>query len=127
MSRLRSAVLTSALGEVEFPEPGVAVGRYRFGRDFLGFQGHFPSQAVLPAVVQVLAAVTVAEALVGGPAPLETVEHAKFRLLVEPGEEVTVRCTRRPGEGRPAVNARVAVDRGLASDFRLAFREEPAP
>jgi 3-hydroxymyristoyl/3-hydroxydecanoyl-(acyl carrier protein) dehydratase len=82
---------------------------------------------VLPAVVQVVAAVTVAEGLLGRPLPLEGVDHAKFRLLVEPGEEVAVHCARRPGGGRPVVSARVLVDRGLASDFRLTFGEQELP
>lgn len=120
MSRLRRAVLASALAGVETPEAGVALRRFCFGPDFLGFQGHFPGYPVLPALVQVLAAATVAEALLGRPLPLERVEHAKFRLLVEPGEEVAVRCARRPGD-RPVVDARVLVGRGLASDFRLTF------
>jgi 3-hydroxyacyl-[acyl-carrier-protein] dehydratase len=121
MTELKRAILAAAAGDPSFPEPGTAVRAYRFEAGFLGFSGHFPGFPVLPALVQVLTAVTVAEALLGRPLELATLENAKFHIQIEPGTEVSVYCQERESAERRWVDARVLVPRGLASSFRLTF------
>lgn len=121
MTRLKRAILDAGEGGPSFPEPGAAVRAYRFDPGFEGFAGHFPGYPVLPALVQVLTAVTVAEALLGRPLDVETLEHAKFHIPIAPGTPVSVRCQEREAAGRRWVEAHVTVPKGLASSFRLTF------
>src|SRR5262245_53411706 len=124
MTELKRAILDAAAGAPSFPEPGVAVRAYRFAPGFLGFCGHFPGFPVLPALVQVLTAVTVAEALLGRPLELATLESAKFHIQIQPDTEVSVQCQERTSAERQWVDARLSVPQGLASTFRLTFADE---
>jgi 3-hydroxyacyl-[acyl-carrier-protein] dehydratase len=124
MSRMRQAIAGAAQGPVNFPEDGVAERKFLFGKDFLGFSGHFPGQPILPAVVQVLVAAGVAEALLGDSGVVQTVENAKFLLPIGPEVEVSVLCQRRKTSGPPAAEVRVLVQEGAAASFRLVFGEE---
>ena len=121
MTELKRAILEAAQGEPDFSEPGVAERAFRFDARFLGFAGHFPGYPVLPALVQVMTAATVAEALLAVPLTFASLENAKFHLQIEPGMDVSVRCQERQPPGSRAVDVRVTVARGLASSFRLTF------
>ena len=119
MSRMKQAIVGSALGPAEFPEPGTAERRYRFADSFVGFDGHFPGFPVLPALVQVLTAVTVAEALQGRPLEVSSMENAKFLLQIQPDTEVSVRCRAHPTPESCSVDVKVCVPKGVAASFRL--------
>lgn len=125
MSRMRRAIAAAALGPVAFPEEGAAEQKFNFRGDFLGFAGHFPGQPVLPAVVQVLTAASVSDALTKQTSGQGKVENAKFLLPIGPDTEVTVRCTRRDTAGGPATEVHITVPQGAAASFRLAFGQEP--
>jgi len=123
MSSLRQAVLSSALEPASFPEPGVSKRVFRFGAAFPGFQGHFPEFPILPAVVQVLTAVMVAETLLARRLALSSLENAKFLLQIGPEQNVSVQCSRRDTPSGPSVETRIHVQEGLAASFRLVFEE----
>jgi 3-hydroxyacyl-[acyl-carrier-protein] dehydratase len=61
--------------------------------DFPGFAGHFPSQPVLPAVLQLLAVRLLAESLLATPLAPVGGDRLKFKGMVGPGEVVTVRVS----------------------------------
>jgi 3-hydroxyacyl-[acyl-carrier-protein] dehydratase len=123
MSRLQQAIVESAQECTRTPETGGVERTYRFAPEFLGFAGHFPGFPVLPALVQVLTAVSVAEALAGCPLGVETVENAKFLIQIAPGDPVTVFVKERLSGGKRTVDARLTVPKGLASSFRLSFAD----
>jgi 3-hydroxyacyl-[acyl-carrier-protein] dehydratase len=124
MEGLREAIRGSALGRVHVTEPDVAVGRFRFEAGFAGFEGHFPGRPLLPAVVQLMAALQVAEEAWGlGAGGGLSVDRAKFLLPLEPGAEVQVQCTRRAGGA--ALQVRVHGEEGLAGSFTLIPGEVP--
>lgn len=124
MTEMGRAIEASAQGPAGFPEPGVAERVFRFGAHFPGFAGHFPGFAILPAVVQVLTAAAVAEALRGVPLVFGAVENAKFLLQIGPEVAVSVRCSQGKGS---AVEARIHVPEGLAASFRLVFEPPQEP
>jgi 3-hydroxyacyl-[acyl-carrier-protein] dehydratase len=125
MERLNEAIRASVLGRVHVTGD-VAVGRFRFDEGFPGFEGHFPGRPLLPAVVQVMAALLVAEEAwgteTGGPL---SVDRAKFLLPLEPGVEIRVQCTRRAGKRGEELVARVHGEEGLAGSFTLIPGEVP--
>ena len=67
------------------------VGRYLFPPDFAAFAGHFPGRPLLPAIVQLAAVRHLVGRLLGKPLVLAGADHVKFRGLLGPDEEVTVR------------------------------------
>ena len=87
MDNLRSAIRESALGPVKETEKGTWVRSYCFAPDFIGFSGHFPGYPILPAFVQVLMVLTMAEEVKGRRLQVLTLERAKFQKEVFPGQE----------------------------------------
>jgi 3-hydroxyacyl-[acyl-carrier-protein] dehydratase len=123
--RLGAAVGSAALSRPVPDGKGAVVGRYLFDRDFAGFRGHFPGRPVLPAVVQVMAALHVAEEAWGrGCAGTLRVDRAKFNLPIVPGDEVEVRCEMKTVSGETAFKASVSVRGKPASSFVLVLDQE---
>jgi 3-hydroxyacyl-[acyl-carrier-protein] dehydratase len=80
-------------------DAGHIFAEYLFGRDFPGFDGHFPGRPVCPAIVQVLVAVEAVGAVEGASLTLAEVDNAKFLRPLGPGEPLALRCARR-ADGR---------------------------
>lgn len=82
------------------------VARLRFSGDEIFFRGHFPDGPVLPAVVQVAAAVHFAGQLLGREVRLAEVTRAKFTNPTGPGRELLLTLSVEPAEeGRTKVRA----------------------
>jgi 3-hydroxyacyl-[acyl-carrier-protein] dehydratase len=90
--------------------------------DFAGFEGHFPGEPILPAVLQLMAVRLLAETMAGK--PLESVggERLKFKGMVRPAEVIMVRVKLR--EERELLRADFSLERGGAkvSSGTLVFR-----
>lgn len=85
-------------------EAGTARLRFSGAEEF--FKGHFPEGPVLPAVVQVAAAVHFAGRLIGRPVRLAEVTRAKFMNPTGPGRELELSVSVEPAEeGRSRVKA----------------------
>lgn len=114
----------SGLGEAE----GEALtARFLFPASFIGFQGHFPGRAILPAVCKIQAAVAMLEASCGRGVRLNEIASAKFLSPVTCGEEVLVTCAVTMQEGgRGVVKATVARNGENVARFRLrvTFEDE---
>ncbi len=123
MNRLRQEILSAAIDEIKVTAAGNINRPYCFKQDFIGFSGHFPGYPILPAFVQVLTALTLAEEQRGVPLELASLENAKFHIQLRPGQEVTVECEEKLVRGKPGVEARLTVAEGLASVFRMSFAE----
>lgn len=67
--------------------------RFRFPADFVGFQGHFPDNKVLPGVCQIQCALSSLEQAKHRHAALREVVLAKYFAPVAPGEEITCACS----------------------------------
>jgi len=83
-----------ASSQSDFELTGEAAGEqvFRFSEAFLGFEGHFPGRPVLPAIVQLLIAQCVAEAVEKKSMQLLAVPKAKFLSVLGPDQEIVVRC-----------------------------------
>jgi 3-hydroxyacyl-[acyl-carrier-protein] dehydratase len=122
MDSLRSAIRSSASGSVGETEPGTYVRSYCFTSDFIGFSGHFPGYPILPAFVQVLMVLTLAEEVKGRPLKVLTLERAKFQREVFPGNEIKVQY--REGitkKGKTKLEATLTVAENPAASFQLTF------
>jgi len=124
MNRVKQEIASSAVDEIEISAPGTILRRYCFNRNFIGFSGHFPGYPILPAFVQILTALTLAEEQRGYPLELDSVENAKFHIQLRPGQEIKVECKDKLVRGKPGCEARLMVADGLASLFRMSFVEK---
>lgn len=146
MNDCRRALEEASQRPLTLHEDGGASQRFLFDQDFPAFQGHFPGQPVLPAVIQIMAGESVLAALLGRKILLTSVRDAKFFLPLGPGSLVDVfaavdnpavttglapvaedALADRPaattgGTGRCRV--RLSVDGQLASSFILVFERE---
>jgi 3-hydroxyacyl-[acyl-carrier-protein] dehydratase len=78
-----------------------------FGKEFVGFRGHFPGHPVLPAFVQILTGQCAVEARSAQRWALQGVGRAKFMKIILPDQPVTLRWREQP------------LDRGLRASFSL--------
>ena len=124
MNRVKQEIASSAVDEIKVSEPGTIHRRYCFNRNFIGFSGHFPGHPILPAFVQILTALTLAEEHRGHPLELAGVENAKFHIQLGPGQEINVECREKLVSGKPGCEARLTVAEGLASLFRMSLVEK---
>lgn len=121
MNKIRKEIISSATSSVEESQPGTIKQRYRFRPDFIGFSGHFPGNPILPAFVQILTALTLTEIYKGRPLKAASVEKAKFRIPLQPNQEIEVACCQLTVGKLTGCDARLTVSEGLAASFRISF------
>ena len=121
MNRLKSEILSSAVSSLHMSEDGVGTRRYCFGPEFIGFEGHFPGFPILPAVVQILCGIVVAEEIKGALLEPTNIHKAKFLLKVKPGQEIEVQCREKSIQDQNGFEVRLNTDEGLASSFSMAY------
>ena len=121
MNKIKREIIASAVGQIVKTEQDSVKRYYRFGPDFIGFSGHFPGNPILPAFVQILTGLTLAEEHKGCFLELESIEKAKFSIPLYPDQKIEVECRYREEKGRYICDARLSVAEGLASSFRITF------
>ncbi len=115
---MREAIAAAAVAPPQL-SPLAAEQSFRFAPDFLGFSGHFPGYPILPAVLQVLLAQMVAEALFAQPLRVISLTRAKFVRQLRPAEKIDVRldCRKHDDTLRCAVTLQVETEK--AASFSL--------
>ena len=121
MNKIRKEIILSATGGIEESQPGTIKQRYRFSPEFIGFSGHFPDNPILPAFVQILMALTLTEKFNGCPLIMTGIDKAKFRIPIQPDQEIEVACRLRAADQPPGCDARLTVSGGLAASFRISY------
>jgi 3-hydroxymyristoyl/3-hydroxydecanoyl-(acyl carrier protein) dehydratase/predicted hotdog family 3-hydroxylacyl-ACP dehydratase len=79
------------------PQGRSGQGEFLFPSSFPGFQGHFPGNPLLPAVLQLAAARYGAGRLLGRPLTLSALEKVKFKGVVRPDDVIVLRLQEKPG------------------------------
>lgn len=90
-SRLLEEIRGCARGAATVADDGSTVMEFVFPKNFLGFDGHFSGNPILPGIVQVMAAVLTAGG--GSPMRLLKISRAKFSRIIVPGEALMVRSS----------------------------------
>lgn len=119
MNALRQGIEAAAIHGSTSVGPDTAARRYRFSADFVGFRGHFPGDAILPAIVQLQAVVALAQELAGIPLRLTAVPSAKFLSPIRLGEDVEVRYLHRSTSGGGRYDATLTIADRTVSSFSL--------
>jgi 3-hydroxyacyl-[acyl-carrier-protein] dehydratase len=108
------------MSHLEQSDDGRLTARFRFPTEFLGFQGHFPGEPVLPAVCEIQGAVAMLEVWEERPVWLREIVMAKFSRPVTCGEELTYACSVTAEDRHGAViKATVEKDGRSVARFRL--------
>jgi 3-hydroxyacyl-[acyl-carrier-protein] dehydratase len=123
MDTLKRAIMLSATCPARESEQGTFVRKYSFVPNFIGFSGHFPGYPILPAFVQILVVLVMAEEIKGCPLKLFSLEKAKFHIEIYPDNEIEVQYREGVIKGRASLEATLTVDKGLAASFLLTFTE----
>ena len=124
MNGLKKEIVSAAIGGIAESQVDTIEQRYRFSPDFIGFCGHFPGYPILPAFVQILMALTLAEEHKGCPLEVARIEKAKFHIPLRPDQEIKVECRSRRIGNTAGCEARLTVSQALASSFRITFIEK---
>jgi len=119
MNRVRAEVEASAMGQVERLDAHTVKKLYRFGESFVGFEGHFPGDPVLPAFVQILMGLSLVAEVFPGGHELSGVTGAKFHLPIRPNVEIQVECHDLTEGQRGRYRIRLTVVDRVASVFDL--------
>ena len=123
MNKVKRAIVSSAVDAMQVTEADTVTRYYCFSPDFIGFFGHFPGYPILPAFVQVLTALSLAEEKKGCSLKLATVENAKFLIPLRPYQEIAVQCRERLIGKKPGCEVCLMLVEELAASFQLTFVE----
>ncbi len=101
----------------------LSIATFMFPRDFLGFQGHFPGNPILPGVCKVQAILVALGEWKGKAVTLEELVSAKYQGPVSCGTRITMTCTETKLEnGRVRVKASITSEGKKVSDLALQVR-----
>ena len=114
---IRDEIEKLALTKISLDSPNQGSQKFCPEAAFIGFHGHFPGYPILPAMLQVLFGVFVAEKILAAKLVLKKLDKAKFMTQIMPGETLTVNCkiiqppAKNPGETMPdrEVKAQVTI------------------
>ncbi len=94
--------------------------RFVFPEEFLGFQGHFPGNKVLPGVCQIQCALAAVERATQRTVELKEVTLAKYFSPVAPGEEIVCTCSDVADHG--AFTMKAVISKGATKISELKLR-----
>ena len=102
-------------------------GSFTFGPGFIGFQGHFPGQPILPGVCEIAAALLLFEAHVRRPVRLRKIERARFSSPATCGERLDYQCSvKEDVDGETVLRTIVRRGEETIARFRLRVAIEGA-
>ena len=117
-SAVRRAAVACTEGTI-VANNGSCSARLRFPPDFIGFQGHFPGNPILPGVCLIEAVLGVLESAYGKSLRLRKIVSAKFREPVRPDQAIVIDCASSAEARGLRVNARVSCDGGRIAELVL--------
>jgi 3-hydroxymyristoyl/3-hydroxydecanoyl-(acyl carrier protein) dehydratase len=104
----------------EAKESGELSAGFIFPEDFIGFQGHFPGNKILPGICQIQCALTMLERWRGEKAVLKEIISAKFFSPVLPAEELICKAGNiAEGNGDVILKASFSRDDKKVSEMKL--------
>ncbi len=126
MNDLMKSIESSALTPLVVSEDHSAQRKFSFGKEFIGFSGHFPGFPIVPAIVQILIAQSLIEGCVGAPLKLKVVERAKFLLPLEPDQDIDVNICPCSSSDGPSYRVKLMVQEQVAASFILRLQRQEA-
>ncbi|MBI9080493.1 MAG: hypothetical protein JEY79_12230 [Pseudodesulfovibrio sp.] len=97
---------------------------FTFEADFIGFDGHFPDNPILPAVVQLMAGTVATGEAVGEQLFANGVSRAKFLKQIRPGNLLLVKGTLTAKDEIITAAIKMSVDGEIASTFQIKLTRQ---
>ncbi len=119
MNKILQGIAEAALGAVTTDDMGTLERHYCFTNNFTGFAGHFPEHPILPAIVEIMAVVSLVGEQTGCRQRLVAVEDAKFLNPVRPDQELLVRCRPRTVRGKLLYDAQLTVGNTITASMLI--------
>lgn len=105
--------ITDAIKNIYIPSASGA--EFTFPADFPAFEGHFPGDALLPAVVQIELALFTLSARQNKKVLLKSVKKAKFAAPVRPGDTISLAIT----QTAPLYSVTIKKQEKVLSSFQI--------
>ena len=122
MKNLKTAV-EECMVSCEKKDGGEVLSRFVFADDFIGFQGHFPGNKILPGICQIQCVLSTVEQASGKRAELREIVLAKFTAPVLPNDEMVCLCrTLDEGEAGLVIRASFTVSEKKIGEMKLKMR-----
>ena len=123
MKNMNEEIGQCSIISVHETERGYEMG-YVFGPAFPGFQGHFPQNPILPAIIQLMTARESIIEQMGRDLLIIKVTRAKFKKIITPDIPVTVVWTLREQEGVFVCKCILETEGSPASSFILTLESK---
>jgi|SRR3989338_5265250 len=121
MSRIQQGIL-NAMSEMNVAEDGELSAQFLFSKEFVGFQGHFKNNPILPGICKIQAALTLCEKARAQKLRLAEVTQAKFFLPVTCDQKISLHCRAKlTPEGALSVRALVKRNEEKIAMLQLTF------
>ena len=119
MTRIMQEIAAASLGTIKTDDSGSFEAVYLFPEKFCGFAGHFPEHPILPAIVEIMTAVSLVGEHAGSRQRLVAVEEAKFLVPVRPNQQLLVSCRPRTLKGKILFEAKLSVAGTVSASFLI--------
>ena len=120
MKNMNEEIRECRIISVHETEQGYEMG-YVFGPAFSGFQGHFPQNPILPAIIQLMTARESIIEQMGRDLLITKVSRAKFKKIITPDIPVTVVWTLREQEDAFICKCILETEGNPASSFIMTL------
>ena len=123
MNTIESSIVTDCLKSVTVDENDGIQGIFVFPPGFAAFEGHFPDQPVLPAVVQLAAVRLLASRQIGHPLIPTGIHRAKFKSIILPEMCMTVKLQLKQSGDAVSLSFTIDTDKSKAAVGEIECRK----
>jgi len=116
---LVSAVRKAMLGKPKQIQQDTRRAAFFFPETFVGFNGHFPNNPMLPGIAQIIAATLTVHP--EGSSRMRQIRRAKFVSIIRPKETMTVEARYCEVEDGTLVTAECSTDNGVCAQLKLVL------
>jgi len=89
---IRDKINEIAVGEFVKSSPETGTQNFHPTARFVGFAGHFPDYPIMPAMLQIIFGIVVAEKVLDTGLTMKKLDRAKFMVQIKPNEIINVSC-----------------------------------
>jgi 3-hydroxyacyl-[acyl-carrier-protein] dehydratase len=115
---IREEINQTAVGEFVKSSPESGSQNFHPTAGFVGFAGHFPDYPIMPAMLQILFGIIVAEKVLDTVLVMKKLDRAKFMVQIKPDEIITVSCRiSRPADHESEIQAKSTI---MAAEKKVA-------
>ena len=89
--------------------------------DFVGFEGHFPGNPVLPGICLITACLVAAGEALGSSVKMSRLKSAKFFSPVAPGDKVAIKASFVRGDTENMLKAQISCEQRRVAQIILGY------